>query len=62
MNELAITTGLALLLSPGYAFAEPMTSGRPSAAIFSFSDQYDEGTCYAHGATHFFDWPNRAAA
>jgi hypothetical protein len=33
MNKLAITTGLALLLSTGYAFAEPMTSGRPSAVL-----------------------------
>ena len=33
MNKLAIMTGLALLLSTGYAFAEPMTSGRPSAVL-----------------------------
>ena len=33
MNKLAITTGLALRLSTGYAFAEPMTSGRPSAVL-----------------------------
>ena len=33
MNKLAITTGLALLLSTGYALAEPMTSGRPSAVL-----------------------------
>jgi len=33
MNKLAITTGLALLITTGMALAEPMTSGRPSAVL-----------------------------
>jgi hypothetical protein len=33
MNKLTITTGLALLFTTGFALAEPMTSGRPSAVL-----------------------------